>query len=242
MSTDKDTDAKTDLQRRFLIGSSLAFAGTAGSGILTGCGGGNAVAPATAGGAEPLAQTPTFAPVAGAYSSAQSVTISSATSGATIHFTTDGTTPTMTSTVYGGAVPVSVTTTVQAVATASGYQQSKVGSAAYTIGTGTMPLVATPTFTPVAGGYSSAQTVAISCATSGATIYYTTDGSTPTTGSPLYTTSISVSATETVKAIATAAGYQQSAVGSASYTISGGKLTITTIASLPNATEGNSYT
>lgn len=228
MSTDKEKDAKTDLQRRFLIGSSLAFAGTAASGVLTGCGGGNAaapVAPVAPVGPAPPAQTPTFAPVAGAYSSAQSVTIASATPGATIHFTTDGTTPTMSSTVYGSAIPVSTTTTVQAVATASGYQQSNVGSAEYTIGTGTMPLAATPTFTPVAGGYSSAQTVAISCATSGATIYYTTDGSTPTTSSSQYSSPLTVSSTETVKAIATASGHVQSAVGTASYTISDGTLT-----------------
>jgi hypothetical protein len=243
MATDENSKDNTDLQRRFLIGSSLAFAGTAASGILTGCGGGS-VAPVATGAGEPLAQTPTFAPVAGAYSSAQSVTISSATSGVTIHFTTDGTTPTTSSTVYDGAIPVSATTTVQAIATASGYQPSEVGSAAYTIGTGTMPFAATPTFTPAAGGYSSTQTVAISSATAGATIYYTTDGSTPTTSSPLYTTPISVSTTETVKAIATATGYQQSAVGGASYTISisSGKLTITTTSALPNAIEGNSYT
>src|ERR1700677_909712 len=98
MATNKNSKAKTDLQRRFLIGSSLAFAGTAASGILTGCGGGDggdaaeAVAPVTTGdAAEPLAE-PTFAPVAGAYSSTQTVTISSATSGATIYYTIDGST------------------------------------------------------------------------------------------------------------------------------------------------------
>lgn len=55
--------------------------------------------------------------------------------------------------------------------------------------------VATPTFSPGGGTYSSAQTVTISDTTSGATIYYTTDGSTPTTSSSHYTTAITVSST-----------------------------------------------
>ena len=80
---------------------------------------------------------------------------------------------------------------------------------------------ATPTFSPPAGTYTSAQSVTISCSTPSSTIYYTTDGSTPTTGSTVYTTPIKCRLErETVQAIATAAGYSQSNVGSAAYTIS----------------------
>lgn len=82
--------------------------------------------------------------------------------------------------------------------------------------------VATPTFSPAAGTYSSTQNVTISCATDGATIHYTTDGTTPTDESPSYTDAISVSATQTIKAIATKTGLASSEVASASYTISNG--------------------
>lgn len=87
---------------------------------------------------------------------------------------------------------------------------------AYTIN---LPQAAKPTFTVAAGTYTSAQTVSIKDATAGATIYYTTNGNTPTTASTKYTGAITVSATETIKAIATATGHSTSAVASALYTI-----------------------
>lgn len=79
---------------------------------------------------------------------------------------------------------------------------------------------ATPTFSPIAGTYTGTQNVTISCSTPSSTIYYTTNGSTPTTGSTVYTTPVVVAASATLQAIATAAGFTQSAVGSAAYTIS----------------------
>ncbi|MGB9148401.1 MAG: chitobiase/beta-hexosaminidase C-terminal domain-containing protein [Acidobacteriaceae bacterium] len=159
--------------------------------------------------------TPTFSPVAGTYTSAQTVTISDSTSGATICYTTNGTTPTTSSPQYTGPITVFATETVEAIATASGYAQSSVGSAGYTINLTT----ATPAFSPAAGTYTSTQTVTISDSTPSATIYYTTNGITPSTSSPVYSGAITVTSTETVEAIATASGYAQSAVGSATYTI-----------------------
>jgi Chitobiase/beta-hexosaminidase C-terminal domain/Legume lectin domain/Bacterial lectin len=169
-----------------------------------------------AGAATPVAATPTLLPAAGTYTSTQSVSISDTTPGATIYYTTNGTTPTTASSVYSGAITVSATETLKAIAVAAGYATSAVGSAAYTI----TPLVAaTPTFLPAAGTYTSTQSVSISDTTAAATIYYTTNGTTPTTASSVYSGAITVSATETLKAIAVANSYSTSAVGSAAYTI-----------------------
>ena len=84
---------------------------------------------------------------------------------------------------------------------------------------GGTPTCATPTFSPAAGTYTQAQTVSISCATGGATIYYTTNGDEPTTSSSVYSTPINVSSNTTIKAMATAEGYDNSAVATAEYTI-----------------------
>jgi hypothetical protein len=80
----------------------------------------------------------------------------------------------------------------------------------------------TPTFTPAGGTYTSTQTVVISDSTPGATIYYTTDGSTPSPSSPVYTAPLIVSATTAVNAIAIASGAAPSDVGLGAYTITSG--------------------
>ena len=93
--------------------------------------------------------------------------------------------------------------------------------AAYVANFVAMDTVATPTFAPEAGTYTSEELseVTISCATDGAAIYYTTDGTTPTTSSTVYNTPIAITGTTTIKAIATAANMIQSKVGEATYTI-----------------------
>jgi chitobiase/beta-hexosaminidase-like protein len=72
--------------------------------------------------------------------------------------------------------------------------------------------------------------VTMACATAGAIIYYTTDGTDPTTASAVYSGAISVASSKTVKAVATATGFTASVVGSAAYTIgSGGTTDFTTL-------------
>gem|GEM_PF-543676 len=178
-----------------------------------GCGGGSG---SSTNPVQSVAATPVVSPAAGTYTSAQSVTLSDSTTGAVIYYTTDGSTPATSSSVYSTAIAISKTTTIKAIATASGYTQSAVVSATFTI---QEPTAATPTFSPDGTCSSSAQTVTIADTTTGATIYYTTDGSTPTTSSSVYSTALSLSATTTLKAIATASGYTQSSVASATYTI-----------------------
>lgn len=86
--------------------------------------------------------------------------------------------------------------------------------------TTTPSTVATPTFSPVPGTYTAAQSVSISDATSGAIIYYTTDGTTPTTSSPVYSSAVAVSTNETIQAIAVLTGETNSAVAAGAYVIS----------------------
>ena len=162
--------------------------------------------------------TPTFTPGPGTYNAAQTVSISTATAGATIVYTVDGSTPTASSTRYTGPISVPTARTLKALATKTGMANSAVATGAYTITivTGT---VATPTLTPAPGTYNAAQTVSISTATAGATIKFTVDGSTPTAASPTYTGPISVPTTRTVKAVATKAGMNGSGVASGTYTI-----------------------
>ncbi len=93
----------------------------------------------------------------------------------------------------------------------------------YTAGTcgGGTPTCAKPTFSPEAGSYEGTQNVTIT-STSGATIYYTTDGSTPSTSSSIYSAAIPVAADMTIKAYAVKAGSNDSEVAEAAYTITEG--------------------
>ena len=298
------------------------------------------------------AATPVINPATGTYASAQSVTITDGTSGVTMRYTTDGTTPSETvGTVYSGAFTISSTATVKAIAYKSGMTASDIatsvitissvpvslkveaenynsmsgvatepcgdtgggqnvgyidtgdwmdysitiatagtytvdyrvngwstgaqiqlmkdgnvlattgtntGSVWSTITSGTFSLtagtytiriyssgggfnlnwmefklqasagkVAAPVITPASGSYGSAQTVAITDATQGATIYYTTDGSTPSkTNGTLYAGTFTVSATTTVKAIASKSGMTDSDVTSSVITITSGTVSV----------------
>jgi hypothetical protein len=161
--------------------------------------------------------TPVISPASGIYPPNQPVTITDATSGAVIYYTTNGTTPTTSSTKYSTPIVVTATETIKAIAIAPGDLASSVASATYTID----PATAAPTIAPKAGTYGSEQLVTLTDATAGAVLYYTTNGTTPTTTSTRYSTPIPVAATETIKAVAVAPSHADSAVASASYIIAG---------------------
>ena len=285
----------------------------------------NSMARTSGGQTEQQVSKPTFSVSSGTYTSAQSVAISCATPGASVYYTTDGTAPTALSTPYTGAITVSSSQTIKAIAVKNGMTDSAVASATYTIGggnpggssvghftasaalsgstltvtlvpdssgdtctnlwwyngtdtptllsqatagytvsgknsdgnyavaipnaaipptntiylylatnsgdTGWVPVTAggpapeqaaAPTFTPAGGTYTEPQQVTISSTAEGASIYYTTDGTAPTTSSALYTGAITVSSSQTIKAIAVKSGMTDSAVASATYTIGGG--------------------
>jgi hypothetical protein len=82
----------------------------------------------------------------------------------------------------------------------------------------TKPVVATPTANPPAGTYTAVQSVTLT-STEGATIYYTTNGTAPTTSSTQYSTPISISTTTTLKAFAVKEGMDNSGILTAAYTI-----------------------
>ncbi|MGA9669949.1 MAG: chitobiase/beta-hexosaminidase C-terminal domain-containing protein, partial [Terracidiphilus sp.] len=196
----------------------------------------NSAATASANPVTPRAASPVFAPVAGTYSTAQRVTLSDVAAGATIYFTTDGSTPTTSSSVYSTSIAVASTETIKAITVATGYAESLVAAAPYTI---TVPAAA-PSFTPPPATYTTAQVVTITSATPSAAIYYTTDGTTPTTSSSLYKAPLAVSISETLKAVATALGDSTSSITSAAYIIT--PVTATPVFTPPAATYATTQT
>ena len=197
-------------------------------------------ASATRDGLEPSDQTTTAAYYAGKpnlqvtpshtgepYRISSPTEISMATSdGATIYYTTDGSTPTTSSTKYTAPITVNsnVTYTVLAI------KAFTVGSNDYQVTSDLLECqyefgLEPPTFSPEAGSYTAnSLDVTLSSTTAGATIYYTTDGTTPSSSSTAYTGPITLTHTTTVKAIAVYNSYT-SEVASAKFTLIKGTTT-----------------
>ena len=145
------------------------------------------------------------------------MTITCLTDGVTIYYTTDGTTPNSGSTAYNPASKPTITSacTIKAIGIKDGLSDSEVAEATYTIAAP----CATPTFSPAAGEVAKGTTVTISTETADAIIYYTTDGTDPTTSSTVYSSAITINSAMTIKAIAAKDGNANSAVATAVYTI-----------------------
>ena len=158
---------------------------------------------------------PTFSPAAGTFDVAQDVELASATDGATIRYTIDGSTPSKTvGTVYSSAIAVSANTTITAIAYKDGMTDSEISTGVFNI------RCAQPTFSLAAGEYTTAQNVIIS-ADGAEHIYYTINGDDPIVDpANLYDGSaiaINTTGSHTIKAIAVKAGYANSNVASATY-------------------------
>lgn len=163
----------------------------------------------------PTVAPPVISPAGTTFTGSQTITITDATSGAQIYYTTNGTTPTVNSTLYNGPFTITTNTTVNAIASAIGYLQGAPVSATFSSTANT----ANPVFSLASGTYSGTQTLTITDSSSNPVIYYTVDGTTPTTASNVYNGPITIAVGETVQAIATAPGLLASSIVSANYDI-----------------------
>jgi len=148
-----------------------------------------------------IAPVTTASPGGGAYASAQSVTLtcSDSNSGcAATYYTTNGTTPTVTSPTYAGPITISANTTLRFFSRDNAGNSGAVQTQIYAIDSG----APTTTASPAGGTYASAQVVTLACVDSNpgcAATYYTTNGTTPTTLSPVYTGPITISTNTTLR-------------------------------------------
>jgi YD repeat-containing protein len=168
--------------------------------------------------------TTTASPAGGVYNTAKSVTLTcndgQGGSGCDkIYYTTDGTTPTTASPVYSAPINISATMTLKFFARDVAGNSEQVRSQTYTIDT----IPPTTTASPAGGTYNTVQSVILSCSDAGGSgcdkIYYTIDGTTPTTSSPVYSSPISISATTTLNFFARDLAGNSGTVKSQTYTI-----------------------
>lgn len=152
----------------------------------------------------------------GNFSGSTNVTISCSTSGASVYYTLDGSTPSATNgTKYSSPFTVTSTVTVKAVALKQGAYSSAVVTQKFT----NTAAVETPVLSVPEGDFWNTITVFAFSDTKDAKIYYTTNGSEPTTSSTLYTDNgIKINGTTTLKVVATKSGLENSQVVSAKYT------------------------
>mgnify|MGYP002413448503 CR=1 FL=1 len=164
---------------------------------------------------QPSSVPPTFS--VGTLVDPISITLTHPDPAVSIHYTTNGSTPTASSTLYSSpfAVTGSPTWTLKAIAVYPSGTTSAVAVAAIT-----RSVVATPTFSQAAGTYYESVAIAISCATAGVTMRYTTDGSTPTTShGTVYSGEITLTSSADLKAVAYKTGYTTSNIKTDHYTM-----------------------
>jgi alpha-tubulin suppressor-like RCC1 family protein/chitodextrinase len=183
-----------------------------------------------------IAPVVTSSVAGGGYNAAQAVTLS-ANEAATIYYTLDGTIPTAVSTVYTAPIVISTSTTLKYFGMDAVGNTSVVQTQNYVIDS-VAPVV---TSSVPGGSYSTIQSVTLSV-NEPATIYYTLDGTTPTTTSLVYTSAIAINATATLKYFGRDVVGNTSAVQTQSYTISGVDLVMTALStSTTTISAGSSF-
>jgi hypothetical protein len=155
--------------------------------------------------------TPFYDPLPITYNNPIDVTIDCITEGAAIYFTTDGSAPSTSSTLFSAPIPVSSTTVIKSFAVMDGMLDSSVSSVTFTL------KVASPIFDLSPIVYNNTQKLMMFSMTDGAEIRYTVNGPTPTVDSTLYTVPIDISETTVVKAIGVKAGMIPSSVVTRNY-------------------------
>ena len=164
--------------------------------------------------------TPSISPAGSDFQTSVLVTISTATSGAAIYYTTDASTPTESSIHYTSPISLTQTTTLKARAFKTGLTPSGIATEQYT--KVTQLKVATPTIDPNGGTFQDFVDVILTTTTPGAMIHYTLDASTPThPSSPVYSGPIHITQTSTLKAFAMMSGMADSNLATAIFTKTG---------------------
>lgn len=164
---------------------------------------------------EQIVSSPLMSPQGGLFDTTQSVVITSATAQAAIYFTIDGSEPSRSSSLYKDPITIAGDTTIKAFAVKDGYKDSLPTSAAFQIG------AAPPVISPNGGNYIEGQQVSMGTSTPGASIFYTLDGSAPTSSSNLYSGKFVISKSTTIKALSVKSGLRNSPVQTAVFVVGG---------------------
>lgn len=180
--------------------------------------------------------TPVISPLGGTFSNTVSVAVTTTTTGATIRYTTDGTTPNASSFIYINPLTFLSSTTVKAFASKPGMNDSAIANASFLNGndssTNVLSEVEAPTITPGSGTFSNSLAVSLTTAP-GATVRYTLDGTIPTSNSAAYSSPIPIASNAIIRAFAAKAGMKDSPNMSANYTIIPGVVPTNTVNPAP---------